>query len=104
MSHTPGPWKARLNEWSRYEIISPSGGVLAVISKWDDPSSPPPVEQTEANACLIKTAPELLAALELALTAIDAAANRCEMLNDNNFLGYVLTGDKIRAAIAKAKP
>jgi hypothetical protein len=71
MSHTPGPWEVRLNEWSRYEILYQSG-ILAGISKWDDPASPPPIEQMHANARLIASAPELLAALERYVAAYPA--------------------------------
>ena len=61
--HTPGPWSYRSNEWSRIEIHYP-GGQLASVSKWDDPSSPPPVPEMHANAALIAAAPDLLEALK----------------------------------------
>lgn len=64
-THTPGPWTARLNSWVRWEILY-GGGQLAVIAKPDDPASPPPVSETEANARLIAAAPDLLAALKAA--------------------------------------
>ncbi len=63
---TPGPWTARANTWSRFEIYYSRGhrGQLASVAKHDDPSSPPPVNETEANARLIAAAPELYDALD----------------------------------------
>lgn len=65
MNHTPGPWSARCNQWSRWEILgSAPVGVLASVSQPHDPSSPPSLwPECEANARLIAAAPDLLAAL-----------------------------------------
>ena len=73
--HTPGPWSA-----DQYERI--------LKSVWPNNTN------NKANAALIASAPELLAALENVLSAVayseEAAAD-------------ILDLDEIRAAIAKAK-
>ena len=63
IGHTPGPWWPVLNAHSRYEIHY-AGGHLAGVSKWDDPASPPPIPEMNANANLIATAPDLLGSLK----------------------------------------
>lgn len=64
MKHTLGPWTARINQWSRWEILG-GRGVLANIATPEDPASPPgDWRECEANARLTAAAPELLAILE----------------------------------------
>jgi hypothetical protein len=89
--HTKGPWSVRCNYFSRWEILY-SGGVLAGISKHDDPASPPPVNETEANARLIAAAPELLEAL----TEVIADLQFSEVEQHANLVTMA------RAALAKA--
>ena len=54
--HTPGPWKARLNEEPQWWICGPKGEfqIIATTSQGND----------KANANLMATAPEMLKALE----------------------------------------
>ena len=100
--HTPGPWTARINDWSRWDILY-AKGILASVSKSDDPASPTPVSEIEANARLIAAAPELLAALELLLAFHEPDSlsdqnhdTRLRVEADNAWLSA-------RAALAKAK-
>lgn len=100
MSHTPGPWSARLNTFSRWEILD-ARGVLAHISRDDDPASPPPITEIAANACLIAAAPVLLAALEeINLMACYASEEDI----DSREAMLLRIGELARAAIALAEP
>lgn len=92
-AHTPGPWEARINHWSRWEIFY-AQGQLAGVAKWDDPATPPPVEEMHANASLIAAAPDLYDALLLLLTELGKGAAYTGAPS-----GCV---EKARAAIAKA--
>ena len=74
--HTPGPWHYEVsrNCESMFSLIDDCGAQLAEIERWNsDPDAPDVAEQAEANAQLIRTSPDLLAALELALAALNAA-------------------------------
>jgi len=103
MRHTPGPWKfgkelsAHSGEWLiSYDAADRGQGIPIAETR-------PGSGQESANARLIAAAPELLEALEAALacglvpkmTAKDGgAAGRIKA---------VQAGDKVRAAIAKAR-
>ena len=56
--HTPGPWTAQINHCT-HAVISTDGFDIALVSASDFDS--------EANARLIASAPDLLAALECIL-------------------------------------
>ena len=87
--HTPGPWTARPNNWSRWEIHY-ANGILASVSKWDDPATPPPIAEMKANASLIAAAPDLLTACEVAL-------------NDRMFKDWPEVATLLKDAIKKAR-
>lgn len=68
---TPGPWTAKQNHWSRWEIHY-GAGQLAGVAKPDDPASPPDTyAEAEANAHLIAAAPAMYEALESAARYLD---------------------------------
>jgi len=56
--HTPGPWRTGGNELSAFNVYGPTGDLIAQCL-------------STANARLIAAAPELLAALQMALPALE---------------------------------
>ena len=92
--HTPGPWHRNIKPATKYTVIFAGRNthVAAVIPGNLDPA------EVEANMCLVRAAPDLLAACQAAegLTAwaLDNGANAAA--------GAIL--DMIRAAIASADP
>ena len=65
--HTQGPWILKQpNEYGTVCINTPDGYPLAIVSQYSGDHK----KQSDANACLIAAAPELLAALEVCLEAI----------------------------------
>ena len=88
VAHTPGPWKRHgLN------VRSPYGcWICTLLDVWSDARTPK--NQKMANARLIAAAPDLLAALEAALTAV-------EYYHEHEGCDAML--DQARAAIAKAQ-
>ena len=85
--HAPGPWTAIYHAGFGVLIVSHEGRVARVTSGGD-----PDYERIDANAYLIAAAPDMLAALNMAL---DAIKDNWEIDDD------VQTA--IRAAIAKAE-
>ena len=90
--HTPGPWTTgrAINavDMGKFSFICPFGA-----------NSADQVAEIKANACLISSAPDLLAALEIAegrLMCIDAQKLDTVARNDDVI-------DRIRAAIARAR-
>ena len=84
--HTPGPWRAQINHCT-HAVISTDGFDIALLRASDFDS--------EANARLIASAPELLDLL--------TAADRLEELTGENLAVYARTYAALaRAAIAKA--
>ena len=83
--HTPGPWTTgrAINsvDMGKFSFICPFGA-----------NSANQVAEIKANACLISSAPDLLAALESLLDDADV----CEVAGDDAIR-------QARAAIAKAK-
>jgi len=97
-AHTPGPWKCS----SDYAEIIPTTGPnahveLARVVGFCDGSSYYSAREQAANARLIATAPDLLAALELALATIE------RIHPSSPFDSTQGTRDIAKAAIAKAK-
>lgn len=60
-AHTPGPWKV---EGDALDVRDAEGDNIVTVKYGDDP------ERAEANARLIASAPQLLAALKLTLDTI----------------------------------
>ena len=92
--HTPGPWQAFNHSWSDTSIVAPGfdHGICCLdINHATEESQEADEAQMAANAALIASAPDLLAALALAVRQ-----NSHDML---------MTGEELRqceAAIAKA--
>ena len=90
MSATPGPWKARINNFNRWEILGGAGQLASISTPWDPDSPPTDWNECEANARLISSAPDLLAAL-------------ADLVQTLEFIGHKYSSlDAARAAIAKA--
>ena len=96
VEHTPGPWKAKIEDDDNFGISAGWTDVAKVYNDEDDPVC-------KANAHLIAAAPVLLAALEtceIALADLDACeanVGACLTPNCNQALGQA------RAAIEMAK-
>ena len=95
MAHTPGPWKVdpKSQEETRSKIVGPEGWLGVAQAFGDD------LEETQANAALIASAPDLLAACEAALQDINW------MVNNEKYLTFPVLnelGDRLNAAIAAA--
>ncbi len=90
--HTPGPWSLKMTGWrtNPFAIYSPRrpGAVACVPSR-----TSVPLDEQDANARLIAAAPDLLAALQEFVGAVDAGAKFAD----------VSVVDYARTAIAKAK-
>lgn len=94
-NHTPGPWRFHLGRGASPRIhIQTSGGYQIVSTTEVSRHAPEAIEQ-RANARLIAAAPDLLAALELAL--------KCADDHGADHFGFGEYADAARAAIAKAK-
>ena len=95
--HTPGPWRAMPDGAIQKDAAMPTGAaVIAYAHHWDE-------QRMRANAALIAAAPELLAALNSALSWITVltetspgnAEDMREMEHKRDYLGA-----ELRAAIA----
>lgn len=84
MKHTPGPWKIGTEG---YRVYGGSYGVAAI-----EGTSGAASKEAEANARLIASAPELLAACEMALEHLKVLT-----------VGYTPTRERLERVIAKAK-
>ena len=60
MSHTPGPWEIR-GRSARSAYIATDEASICQMAHWSDSD---PIDELEANARLIASAPELLDALK----------------------------------------
>lgn len=87
-THTPGPWKAHLNQVA---IVEMSDGHQFYVGGENQS-----IGTIDANALLIAAAPELLAALEI-------IANSEEQHGDTVICDFETLQGVARAAIAKAK-
>ena len=120
MSHTPGPWSSSL-----FNIVTDVTGIIkekrgdtklqvnkGLLEILDDHESTVAFvnledvslsEEDLANALLIAAAPEMLEALKVALTRLEASAReRNYDYKPFNNAAHDLAIDKARAAIAKA--
>ena len=115
MTHTPGPWVKISQDRLWNEIVSSTNHQIVLVQN-NSAFGKVPADETEGNAALIATAPELLEACRHALRTLEhahsvaddwyASANSGiqEALND------MLPGEddhcatsKLRAAISKAE-
>ncbi len=87
--YTPGPWSVRSTE-----IIASDGKVVALVTLRENE-----IEEHIQNAYLIAAATDLLAALEMVVSANEEMAD-CD---DAGFLDEGPTMTSVRAAISKAK-
>ena len=92
--HTPGPWEYfEQRHWRGEKMYGcVRGGGMVIVNG----CAPGGTEEDNANARLIAAAPELLAALELALTTLSSVA-----CNESDEIDNVKT--EIANAINKAK-
>lgn len=88
MEHTQGEWKTQINGFGDFGIMSAYNPIYP-IAKLERKFRP--IEEIEANAKLIASAPELLEACKYVLECLEASQNA------RNFGGPVL-----RKAIKKA--
>lgn len=92
-NHTPGPW----------HLIPRRNGYLLAAFSGDETEQiaeifPKPSEEQEANARLIASTPDLLAALQTLEALIGASADVLEA----GGVGFLPEWEQARAAIAKA--
>lgn len=90
-THTPGPWRKPLakEDYAGACVVRDDGYIVADCNVFGGDGAPS-AQECEANARLIRAAPDLLAACKSALERIDGM---------NEAMGVV---DELRAAIAKA--
>jgi hypothetical protein len=112
-SHTPGPWLVRFDEdrfdskLSVLEVIDGSDASLnhpqgeLVLARVNVSAFAPHMDEPLANATLIASAPDLLAALEVVLSST------CGNVGDDGYEGCIRIEakalDRAIAAISKAK-
>ena len=89
--HTPGPWGVRIGGDAYTVEAADSLTVAWVTRRRDKP-------ETRLNACLMGSAPDLLAALEMAVATIERIAPK-----HGPFSSVDGTLSVARAAIAKAE-
>lgn len=90
--HTPGPWNYTMDKERGWDFkLTADHGKTAIVSGCGCCDSP--WVSCEADARLIAAAPELLEALELVVSFVDAGQGTWTVEEQN----------KARAAIAKAK-
>jgi hypothetical protein len=87
-----------------FSLVDDCGTQLAEIERWNsDPEAPDVAEQAEANAQLIRTSPEMLSVLELALAALNEAPRFRIRGLDLDSYGIASRCDRVIAK-AKGKP
>lgn len=91
-NHTPGPWEQIYAQVRKEDMQSPAFTILRGTTPIADI---PPSKHAEQDARLIASAPDLLAALELAL--------KCADDHGADHFGYGEYADTVRAAITQAK-
>lgn len=112
--HTPGPWKAEVNEKSagitilgkhgdpmRCRVSDGHGAIVIVECQEDGRDEPfaPMLDEQVANARLIAAAPELVEALTEAKAAIGYAARGADVITSDKLAGTLV---RIDAALTKA--
>ena len=95
--HTRGPWRVDRDDSGLFIRMEPLGDLDQYLAVYASPDE----EQREADAALIAAAPDLLAACEAALRALEH--NRQRGLENMTPLAYEVEIDTLREAIAKAK-
>jgi hypothetical protein len=109
--HTPGPWRighGLTNDGQRYLMAGPSDDPVRVALI--DRRSPykrgrgyeGDCAERDANACLIKAAPDLLAALQAAVACRMVPVSSAKDGGASALSEQVRVADQIRAAIARA--
>jgi hypothetical protein len=97
MAHTPGPWEIHHYGDNEGDIHGSDGALVCMMREGDTD----PGENWSADARLIASAPELLAALRVAADAIDLAQAQVDSENDRHNLCKRLVA--VKRAIAKAE-
>ncbi|HHA3865627.1 hypothetical protein AN449_02550 [Pseudomonas aeruginosa] len=93
MSHTPGPWQISDDHGKRWIETLANDDTICEVHRRDRNVGRDKDEQFHANSRLIESAPDLLEALEVALTS----------MLDSGYSPTSVTIRKARAAIAKAR-
>lgn len=96
--HTPGPWKVSPTDDT--VVIDATGAEVAAVD--GDYNAPDTWPQTEANACLIAAAPDLMNALKRAFSYVEAAVAKDGGI-EHCQIEYRVDHDAVVAAIAKAE-
>jgi hypothetical protein len=95
-THTPAPWRVDHSGNCHIGIIDENERTIAFCALQNENS-----EEDESNSCLIASAPELLAALEVVLSST------CGNVGDDGYEGCIRIEakalDRAIAAISKAK-
>jgi hypothetical protein len=68
--HTPGPWHIQDDHGKRWIEASGNDDTIAEIHRRTNKGSIYSCKEAEKNACLIKSAPDLLEALEMIIQAM----------------------------------
>ena len=71
MRHTPGPWKFEIRNYQAMVTTERDDIDMVVASNLFDEELDPELEEVEANARLIATAPDLLEALQSLLASLE---------------------------------
>lgn len=106
--HTPGEVGHAPVPWIQIPHPDPNCGCIAIGAEGDDFATAHTscYLNTAANAALIVRAVNshaaLVEALKLALQGLEIAAETSPERNDEAWIGYVLSHDKARAAVAAA--
>lgn len=95
--HTPGPWRAEMNGFSRMAVVDKNNNYLTFKAG----SSRMPEFELEANANLIAAAPDLLASLEELFEIGTVFLSAIE--GNDHLTDFEEWADQARKAIAKAR-
>lgn len=108
---TPGPWSAHEDEWWRIQgaDVASDIDVCAVANPEDwpvgasDEGTEAALEECEANANLIASAPCLYAALAKAAESIERMVERKQAVEPTAMALWANVAHQARAALAKAR-
>lgn len=75
-THTPGPWEVVAHQENGVVVAVRDGGTVRTVALCADSSTWIPDDQARINASLIAAAPDLLAALEDAVSLISYISGR----------------------------
>jgi hypothetical protein len=85
MKHSPSPWRKFEHSWHSTSIADSNGNIICSLSIYDEATEENQQEletQMDANANLIKAAPELLENLNVILECLRLGYNANECVNE----------------------